>query len=334
MRLIEESPMHILDPESEECTASDGRKFYVNVYDGRVVSQAVLVEVGGGGILADEAGSGKTAEVLARIAEDLGSLPDVSNASIYFDGSPSPPPLVVTDVAVTFPHRRYIAEQLALGPIAHTLLEGYEYTPADLEQHELMRRIVEKSREIQTAFPSLRNLMLNHIRTSPSIPQRRPPSNLSHSPMSELNSLLPYYTIRNHPHYLDSRAGRLAGNVSQRIYLGGSLVVVPDHLTEQWEAEIQAHCSHPVSMEEFEAKASEIEEEESKIILQRTVIDKFSVVLPSPEAMARYDLVVIATSVYARSLTEKHPSLFFVHWKRLVVDEGSVLSHISPRSRS
>lgn len=77
MRTIEESPLQMLDPEYEECTAMDGQSFYVNVFNGRVVSRPVTVSVSGGGILADEAGSGKTAEVLARIMEDLGSLPDV-----------------------------------------------------------------------------------------------------------------------------------------------------------------------------------------------------------------------------------------------------------------
>lgn len=257
---------------------------------------------------------------LVEVLIPRGSL----DSSIYFDGSPSPPPIVMTKIGRQFPFDRHIAEQLALGPIAHELLEGYEYTPAELEQHERICRRVEKSRKITTTFPSLRSLMLNYIRTSPAIAQRRPLSNLSQSPLSELNSLLPYYTIRNNPSYLSSRAGKSVGNATQRIYLGSTLIVVPDHLTEQWEAEIQTHCSHPTSMEEFDTMSNEVED--TKLVLQRIVVDKASLVLPELEMMARYDLVIMAASVFSRALTEQHESLFFVHWKRLIVDEGCVFS--------
>ncbi|ROT37333.1 hypothetical protein SODALDRAFT_324956 [Sodiomyces alkalinus F11] len=116
------------------------------------------------------------------------------------------------------------------------------------------------------------------------------------------------------------RPGRVASrqvttDAPKPIFIGhGSVVVVPNNLMRQWEAEIRKHTTG--------LKTLKLEDNSYDI---------------SPKALAHYDLVLVPHSRLNRILrssgSNEHP-LTRVLFKRCIVDEGHMLGNYTPRHKS
>ncbi|KAL1914909.1 uncharacterized protein VTP21DRAFT_7825 [Calcarisporiella thermophila] len=148
----------------------------------------------------------------------------------------------------------------------------------------------------------------------------------------------PYYMVYSLPSLRE--CSRQAAKEPYPVFISGAtLVVVPQTLIEQWVNEINKHIDD--------------------LALNILVISKMSQSIPEPKFLLRYDVVLITFNRFAREMdfnsspfTERlitckcddekalhcplHDAylspLLRVHWKRLIVDEGSILGNNTSRT--
>ncbi|KAL8283862.1 hypothetical protein RQP46_005294 [Phenoliferia psychrophenolica] len=287
----------------------DGRRFYVSV-GGDVRLDPPTFEEPKGGVLAEEMGTGKTVICLALILSTQGALPSLSSVRTYLDGTPSPPPLIMTPMALTLPFSSYHTESLRGRPRVPPPLLGYERSTVEIEEHAalLLAQSLSDSLLPPKPFPSLRQLLV-HLIKSRAVPYDPLDPRLEGSELgAELAQNTPFYSLYPSPEQLErSREGRKGSYGPVKILVSTtSLVVVPTDLVRQWKGELEKH----------------VEEGQLKVLVLRTVKDKF----PSPEELVTYDAVILSVVRFSDAANDPESPLRQIHWKRLFVDEGHALS--------
>ncbi|GAA5963090.1 hypothetical protein JCM3765_001766 [Sporobolomyces pararoseus] len=288
------------------------------------------------GILAEDMGVGKTLIILALIAETRSELPSLDGTSTWlddfdkpvksenFDNSslpPSPSPLLLTRHSIDFPFDAERAERRRLRPRVAELLAPQILTVRELREHgeklEEQRKADLEEDSHRPPLPSLRTLMINLIKTT-SHPIRYcdhdDPILTGGDLLETLQTSPPFYRLLPSPRKLDSRGGRNEIPKPIEIVVAATtLLVVPTDLVRQWKQEIDKH----------------LYADSLRVLVLRTSKDKF----PSPQEMATYDVVLMSAARFTDAAETGDRSLRGVHWKRLVVDEGHVLSsHNSTRT--
>ncbi|BGP15858.1 hypothetical protein JCM10213_005656 [Rhodosporidiobolus nylandii] len=273
-----------------------------------------------GGILAEDMGVGKTLITLSLVLSTLNELPKLDGVSTYEDGSaPSPAPVLLTAFSQQFPFAAEIAEAKKLRPRVPELLAGYMMEAREeLEYHAALAKQAEEDARIATfPLPSLRSLMVHHIKSSPTA-IRYPlddPRLSGTELLSDLQNSPPFYRVFPSPAQLDSREGRKGRfKPEDKVVAATTLIVVPTDLVRQWVDEIERH----------------IEPGALRYLVLRTAKDKF----PSAAVIATYDLVLMSVARFsdAADSSGTAASLRSIHWRRLVVDEGHAL-HAANRMR-
>lgn len=123
-----------------------------------------------------------------------------------------------------------------------------------------------------------------------------------------LQTTPPFYRLFPSVEQQHSREGRRGGLLPQDIIVAATtLVVVPTDLVRQWESQIKEH----------------VEPHALRCLVLRTAKDKFR----SAAEMATYDLILMSVARFSDAAEATDTSLRGVHWKRLVIDEGHVLSN-------
>ncbi|GAA5861885.1 hypothetical protein JCM3774_001339 [Rhodotorula dairenensis] len=294
----------------------DRQQVFVST-DGHITLEPRSAREPRGGILAEDMGVGKTLIILALVASTLSELPNLDGTSIYLDGSlPSPAPVLITDVSRSFPFPTDMREERKMRRRVHELLPGVELDAKEQLQYDedLRQQRIEDAREVVLPFPSLRSLMLHKVKTSP-VAQRYPyfeevgdGSPLPPLLFDTLQATAPFYRLIPSAEQQNSREGRRGGFTSQDIVVAATtLVVVPTDLVRQWEAQIQDH----------------VEPHAVRYLVLRTAKDKFR----SAVEMAKFDLILMSVARFSDAADAAETSLRSVHWKRLVIDEGHVLSN-------
>ncbi|KAL8276968.1 hypothetical protein RQP46_010603 [Phenoliferia psychrophenolica] len=293
----------------------DGQRFFVGV-GGDVRLDPPTFEEPKGGVLAEEMGTGKTIICLALILSTRDAGPSVSSVSSYLDGTPSPPPLIMTPTALAFPFSAYHTESRRGRPRVPPPFLGYEPTALEIKEHDASLLAQSHSDTLLDALeppkplPSLRAILVHLIRAR-GIPYdpldvrltgAKPPLDV------ELAHNTPWYSLYPSSTQLGSRDGRkgLFGPVKVLVSTT-TLVVVPTDLVRQWKGELEKH----------------VEEGALKVIILRTVEDKF----PPLEDLVTYDAVILSVSRFSHEAKKPDSPLREIHWKRLIVDEGHVLSN-------
>jgi hypothetical protein len=279
------------------------------------------------GILAEDMGVGKSLMVLALIMSTRSELPSLDGTSTWLDNSvPSPSPVLLTRQSVNFPFDAERSEQLRLRPRVPDLLHGALEIMSvyELEEHEAklerQRKADLEDESHRPPLPSLRSLMINLIKTTPLSSRYSlddPVLNggsLPDDPVLQGGSLLdtlqtspPYYRLYPSHEQLNSREGR-RGNLKplEIVVAASTLLVVPTDLVRQWKEEIEKHLE-PGSL---------------RVLSLRNSKDKFR----TPQEMATFDVVLMSVARFTDAAEADDRSLRGVHWKRIVVDEGHVLS--------
>lgn len=182
---------------------------------------------------AEEMGTGKTAICLALILSTVGEPPDLSDVSTNLDGTPSPPPTILTSIGRQFPFSSYVAEENRRRPrVPFALVEDLWsiWTAVEIDQYiaALARQAHEDALRPRKPIPSLRNLLV-HLIKSRSIPYSSSDELLAESGLlAELDSSMPFYTIYPSPEQLNSREGRKGGyGCCEMLVSTASLLVVP-----------------------------------------------------------------------------------------------------------
>ena len=288
------------------------------------------------GILAEDMGVGKTLIILALITETRSELPSLEGTSTWLDDfdkpvksensdnsslPPSPPPFLLTRHSIDFPFEAERAERRRLRPRVAELLAPQILTVRELREHgeklEEQRKADLEEENHRPPLPSLRTLMINLIKTT-SHPIRysdyEDPILTGGDLLETLQTSPPFYRLLPSPRKLDSRGGRNEIPKPIEIVVAATtLLVVPTDLVRQWKQEIDNHLYANIL----------------RVLVLRTSKDKF----PSPEEMATYDVVLMSAARFTDAAETGDRSLRGVHWKRLVVDEGHVLSsHNSTRT--
>jgi hypothetical protein len=311
------APANTISPTySKRFSVTDRSKgIYISI-DGDVKLSPPRFEEPKAGILAEDMGVGKTLIILALITATRSELPSLDGVSTWLDNSlPSPPPILLTRQSVDFPFEAEQEERLRLRPRVPELLHGalQVMTFAELEEHEAkleqQRQADLEESNHRAPLPSLRTLMISLIKTS-SYPIRYEsddPILSGGSLFDELQRSPPYYRLYPSQDKLNSREGRRGTLKPVEIVVAATtLLVVPTDLVRQWEQEIKKHLYENVL----------------KVLTLRTAKDKFL----SPQEMATYDVVLMSVKRFSDAAETDDRSLRGVHWKRLVVDEGHVLS--------
>lgn len=269
-----------------------------------------------GGILAEDMGVGKSLMVLALIMSTRSELPSLNGISTYRDNShPCPRPLLLTNQSRDYPFKAEKNEGLRMRPRVPEMLFGALAVASVLElaQHEAKLEEQRKS-DLEESLrprllPSLRDLMVTFIKTS-HYPIRYPhddPFLKGSGLLDTLETSPPFYRLYPSQDQLDSREGRRGGIRPLKIVVAATtLLVVPTDLVRQWGLEMEKHL----------ASGS------LRVLTLRTSKDEFK----SAEEMAKYDVVLMSVARFTDAAETDDRSLRGVHWKRLVVDEGHVLS--------
>lgn len=264
---------------------------------------------------ADEMGVGKTAICLALILSTLGEAPSLDNVSSYLDGSPSPPPVVLTDKSLRFPFAAYIKEVSRSKARLNPPLPGWDPDAKELREYEEQkaRQDLEDATVVGYPLPTLRDLCFDKIRKSSSriIDERNPLFALDGQFYDEWNMTWAYYQLHPSIDQSRSRTGRRAASsgdpVTTRILLSrASLIVVPTDLVRQWASEIEKHFT-PSTFRTL-------------LLLNKKDV------LPPLEDFDRYDIVLLSIARFSDFANDPDCVLRRVHWVRLIVDEGHVLS--------
>ncbi|GAA5825761.1 hypothetical protein JCM11251_000361 [Rhodosporidiobolus azoricus] len=307
------APQPVPHPSFIRCTSllDPSRHLFISL-EGSIRNKPHEVVEAKGGILAEDMGVGKTLIVLSLIISTLSELPKLDGVSTYLDDSlPSPPPVLLTDVSLDFPFPAEIAEAKKLRPRVPEPLAGYAMDVREEEEYlEALEKQAEEDARVESyPLPSLRSLMVHHIKTSTAA--IRYPVDDS---MLQTNGLLdllqknpPFYRTFPSPAQLDSREGRKGryqrGDV---VVAATTLVVVPTDLVRQWTDEVNKHAPGAL-----------------RTLVLRTKKDKFPT---SAAELASYDLVLMSVARFSDAAEADNTSLRGVHWRRLVVDEGHALS--------
>ncbi|CEQ40417.1 SPOSA6832_02032, partial [Sporobolomyces salmonicolor] len=285
--------------------------YFVSLNGGVELSPA-LVQEPKAGILAEDMGVGKTLIIIALVMSTRSELPCLDGISTYLDGSlPSPPPVLLTAQSLYFPFEAERAQQRRLKPRVPEPLLGYEMDVHEelAYQEALARQAEEDAEEPDYALPTLRALMIHLIKTTP-VPVRYPADDetLNNTGLHTLlDESFPFYRVFPSPAQLDSREGRKGVYKPLEIVVAATtLIVVPTDLVRQWEAEVKKHVA-PGAL---------------RVLALRTSKDKFR----PPQEMAKFDAVLMSVARFADAAETGDTTLRGVHWKRLVVDEGHVLS--------
>lgn len=284
--------------------------------DGRICLEPATVREPRGGILAEDMGVGKTLITLALVLSTLSELPRLDGTSTYLDeSSPSPAPYLLTRLSTEFPFASEMAEERKTRRRLPTLLPGVVLDAKEQLAYDqaLHRQSAEDSLLTTLPFPSLRSIMLNHVKTAAvaqryPYPTEDPDSPLPQAMFDELQATPPFYRLLPSANQEDSREGR-RGTLKPRhiVVAATTLIVVPTDLVRQWEAQISEHVAPGVL----------------RTLVLRTSKDKFR----SAAEMATYDLILMSVARFADAAELTENSLRGVHWKRLVIDEGHVLAH-------
>ncbi|GAA6012278.1 hypothetical protein JCM11491_007080 [Sporobolomyces phaffii] len=291
------------------------RRAYISL-DGDVALSPPRFREPRSGILAEDMGVGKSLMVLALIMSTRSELPSLEGVSTWLDNSlPSPPPVLLTRQSVDFPFEAERRERVRLRPRVPDLLQGalQIMSVVEVEQHEAklekQRRDDLEDDARRPPLPSLRSLMINMIKTDPG-PIRYPHDDplLVHGDLFDtLQTSPPFYRLYPSHEQLNSREGRRGKlKPSNIIVAATTLLVVPTDLVRQWNDEIHKHVE-PGSL---------------RVLTLRTAKDPF----PAPREMATFDVVLLSAARFTDAAEADDRSLRGVHWKRLVVDEGHVLS--------
>lgn len=179
----------------------------------------------------------------------------------------------------------------------------------EMYERALARQAAEDAREKVPDVPSLRDILISFVRTSPiAIPYSPTDPRLLGTGLAEqLADTNPYYTLRPSPYQLSSRSGRTGTSTSCNIIVtSATCIVVPTGLVKQWEDELKKHVK-PGSM---------------RVLVQRTKKDTFV----TPQQLAGYDLILMSIARFSDAADDPNHSLRRVHLKRLMVDEGHALS--------
>ncbi|GAA5878684.1 hypothetical protein JCM16303_002170 [Sporobolomyces ruberrimus] len=305
------SPYYIALP----CVLKPATKIFVSLDGGVALSPRRWPEPKSG-ILAEDMGVGKSLMVLALVMATRSELPDITETSTWLDDSfPSPPPVLLTRHSVDFPFPAERRERQRLRPRVPELLHGSLQVMSDLEleQHEAKLRAQRKAdleeSKRHPPLPSLRTLMMHYVKTTP-FPIRYPHDDpvLSGGDLFDtLQTSAPFYRVYPSHEQLNSRGGRRGDMKPLEIVVAATtLIVVPTDLVRQWGQEIEKHLE-PGSL---------------RVLSLRTSKDKFR----PPREMATYDVVLMSAARFTDAAETDDRSLRGVHWKRLVVDEGHVLS--------
>lgn len=299
-------------------SAIGGQEVFVST-DGHICLEPRSVSEPKGGILAEDMGVGKTLITLALVASTLNELPDLRGVSTYLDGSlPSPDPVLLTSVSQSFPFATEMAEERKARPRLPELLPGVILDAKEqLDYDEAQQQqLIEDAREVDLPFPSLRLLMLHKVKTAP-VALRYTNSDAEEAGgISRLPQLLfdtlqttpPFYRLLPSVEQQHSREGRRGGLLPQEIVVAATtLIVVPTDLVRQWESQIKEH----------------VEPNALRCLALRTAKDKFR----SAAEMATFDLILMSVARFSDAAEATDTSLRGVHWKRLVIDEGHVLSN-------
>ncbi|GJN89115.1 hypothetical protein Rhopal_002089-T1 [Rhodotorula paludigena] len=291
-------------------------EFYISL-DGDVRFEPPTDVDSKGGILAEDMGVGKTLIVLSLVMATLSELPKLEGTSTYLDGSaPSPPPVLLTDVSVEFPFPAEIAEARKLKTRVPDLLPGVQLDEREMEQYQdaLSRQAQEDAEVPDLPFPSLRSLMVHHVKSAP-VAIRYPHYDEAEGELplpqrlfDTLQASPPFYRVFPSPEQRESREGRKGAFKPLKVVVAPTtLVIVPTDLVRQWKDEIDKH----------------IEKNKLRVLVLRTAKDKFR----SPEEMATFDLILMSVARFSDAADANNTSLRSVHWRRIVIDEGHVLAN-------
>ncbi|GAA5911481.1 uncharacterized protein JCM6883_005773 [Sporobolomyces salmoneus] len=291
-------------------------KLYVSL-GGNVALSPPTFKEAKSGILAEDMGVGKTIISLALIMATRSELPSLEGTSSWLDNSlPSPPPVLLTRHSIDFPFAAEQDERLRLRPRVPELLYGADQVMSVLELEEYEKRM-ERQRQADLAestrhlpLPSLRTLMINLVKTTyhPLRYHQEDPLLSGGDLFETLQTSAPFYRLYPRQDQLNnSRQGRRGELKPVEIVVAATtLLVVPTDLVRQWTQEIEKH----------------LEPNSLRVLTLRTSKDKFR----SPQEMATYDVVLMSVARFTDAAETGDQSLRGVHWKRLLVDEGHVLS--------
>ena len=350
------APQHVVSPFFLPRTSltDPSKQVHISLQSGQaVISPPRLLEPKGG-ILAENMGDGKSLIVLALVVSTLGELPSLDGTSIYKDGTPSDrSPVLLTQQSIDFPFATEQEDRRRTRARRIQAVSNVPMTPKEEEENErglaAQAQLDLEDSQHHPPLPSLRNLMINHLRTTRNLSRRDEEiirrHNETHSKQLDLEAIRsssPFYRTFAPPQQLRSRQGaqwatdqfnpksvasyataaekRRAALASPfsiiEIHVtSATLVVVPDVLIKQWLKDIGTH----LEADSFEYLVLETGD-----------------MIPSAEQFAKYDLVLMSSTRFSRiasaakssrggSGREDLKKFKLVHWKRLVVDEGHVL---------
>lgn len=254
---------------------------------------------------------GKTLIVLSLVLSTLSELPKLDGTSTYVDGSsPSPPPVLLTDISVDFPFAAERDEARRKRPRVPAPLAGVVMDVKEQDEYDAaIARQAEEDAEVETLpLPSLRSLMATHVKISATAIRYDVGDEVVKNTglLQLLEDSPPFYRTFPSPSQLDSRDGRRGAFVPSSVIVAATtLVVVPTDLVKQWQLEIDSHTDGRL-----------------RLLVLRTSKDKF----PSPAKLATFDLVLMSVARFSDAAEANSTALREVHWKRLVVDEGHALA--------
>ncbi|KAI5477670.1 hypothetical protein MNV49_006056 [Pseudohyphozyma bogoriensis] len=302
------------DPSYLNFTGIHGDAFFVSI-EGKVKKTLDLWDCfkePKGGFLSEDMGSGKTAISIGLILSTLGELPNLAGVNTHLDKTPSPSPVLMTDLSHDFPFTQYRDELRKMRPRVPKPLLGYEMTTVEQEEYDeqLARQELEDRMEVAPPLPSLRSITINLLKTT-----------VGHDFSSgkyealegtrfrqELLDTLPFYYLHPSEAQLDSREGRRGDYMPVKITVSpATLAVAPTELIQQWKGEFEKHVEESAGV---------------RILVLRTTKDQF----PSIEDLARYDIVVLSVARFGDAADDLRSPLRSIHWKRLLVDEGHVMA--------
>ncbi|BGP55259.1 hypothetical protein JCM8202v2_002857 [Rhodotorula sphaerocarpa] len=290
-----------------------GRDVFVST-DGRVSLEPATVCEPRGGILAEDMGVGKTLITLALVMSTLSELPNLDGVSTYLDGSmPSPKPVLTTASSAEFPFPAEMSATRRASTRVPELLPGVVLDAKEQAEYDValeQQRIKDAACPIPPV-PTLRALALYSVKASSvrySCPEEDADAPLPADLFELLQNSPVFYRLYPSVDQLDSREGRRGGFPARDIIVAPTtLIVVPTDLVRQWEAQIREHLTRG----------------SLRYLVLRNAKDKFR---PAAE-MATFDLILMSVARFSDAADTNDTSLRGVHWKRLVIDEGHVLSN-------
>lgn len=176
-------------------------------------------------------------------------------------------------------------------------------------EQALAREAAEDARRVRPPLPSLRQIMLSYVRTSPTpIHYSTKDKILVGAGLYEnLEDTNPYYNLRPSPGQMVSRHGRQGVSQPSQVYVtSATLVVVPTDLVRQWRDQLKEH----------------VERDALRVLVLRTKRDGFK----TAQQLAAYDLILMSTSRFSDAADDPTSPLRRAHFRRLIVDEGHTLA--------